>query len=479
MKKNSFVLLLIVIISFCLNFINNDFQLGYHVDELKKVSFIAENRQDFKHPILLLQIPRLLNLFLGFEHPDDIARLGRTCSALYGAGIVFATFLIARRFLKGSWPLVTAFVIALSPIMVIHAHYIKEDMLLTLTLLLTFWAAMRYNEERSFKNLLLLGLFLGLTVSSKYVGALMIPCAVPLVRKRMGFLLLTTLTCFLAINYPLLTEFSLFEEGLNCEINHALVGHNHRGIFIPIYASEYWLGFHYRYSLIPGMTLFFTLAATGGLLLYLKKGRALSLPEKALLFCPLFFYFVTELSPLKAFPDYMRYVIPTIPFLVIFAIHFWMRCTARLRLLHPVFVLGLAYMAWDSAHLVYYLNKDTRALATEWVREHPGKCNGDQYALVKRGLPCVSALDCAEERQKGIEYLLSTSFFYDRYTFAAKLKHREKVVEHTQKIYNELFALPYIEIKPAYKSFAFSNPTIRIIHIALSPPPLFLVSSDH
>lgn len=32
--------------------------------------------------------------------------------------------------------------------------------------------------------------------------------------------------------------------------------------------------------------------------------------------------------------------------------------------------------------------------------------------------------------------------------------------------YRELFKHPYTEIKPPYKSYAFSNPTIRIVDIS-------------
>ena len=55
------------------------------------------------------------------------------------------------------------------------------------------------------------------------------------------------------------------------------------------------------------------------------------------------------------------------------------------------------------------------------------------------------------------------------------------VYERHEK-YEELFAYPTVEIKPAYHSFAFSNPTIRIVDIgpqaATSGTPVETVESS-
>lgn len=475
----TFLLIILLISSFIINLINNDFPLGYHPDEVKKISFILENHQDFKHPLLLLQIPRLVNFFLGWDSPEAITFLGRTLNAFYGTLIVLITYLIARKFLKGFWPILAATILGLSPILVIHAHYIKEDILFTLFFLISFWTLLLYKNNQTLKNLLIFSLSISLAISSKYMGIIFLLPSCLLIRsyKRALLFLSVVLIIFLLINYPIITHFSIFQSGFNFEIGHSLLGHNHRGIFIPISAMEYFFGFHYLYSIIPGFTLFFTLAATTGLIFILFKWRSLNLNYKMLLCTPLIYYFIIEISPLKTFPDYMRYSIPLIPFLSIFCAIAWRELSRRYPFFHLLFVTALIYMIYDSTLLVYYLNDDTRAKALIWMKKHPDQFKGDQYALNERGLPCVSILDLREQQEEGVSYLLSSSFFYDRITLAQSLHRKDPLIEKCKSSLDLLFTLPYKEISPAHKSFAFSNPHIRIIDITEKSSPLTEIPS--
>jgi hypothetical protein len=52
---------------------------------------------------------------------------------------------------------------------------------------------------------------------------------------------------------------------------------------------------------------------------------------------------------------------------------------------------------------------------------------------------------------------------YDRYSTAARLHDRR--AEITDAHYRDLFTLPYVEFAPAYRTFAFSNPVIRIVDL--------------
>ena len=474
MNKKQIALILLLFFSFLFNAANNDFSLDYHADEHKKVGFIANGHQDFKQPLLLLQIPRLLHHFF----PCDITTLARFLSAVYGTGLVLVTFLIAKRFLKNRWAFAASAIVAFSPIVTIHAHYIKEDVLFTFSLLLTLWAALRYSETKNLKDFVGLGLFIGLATSTKYVGVILLPAALILLFineqnfKKIILLTLLSTAAFCLINYPLFFHFTDFKEAVLFEINHALEGHKHRDIRVPVYVDEYWFGFHFLHSLIPGFTPFFTLTATLWLILRMRKWPVLGWPERFLIGCPLIFYAIVELSPLKIFPDFMRYILPIVPFLAIFSASLWKKLSHPV--VHAVFALGLTYMVWDSSHLIYYLNKDTRLQAKEWISNHPGKCHGDQYASMIRGTTCISTLDLKKAQENGIEYLMASSFFYERVNFASNLKQKPAIIIESKETYDRLFSRPYLEIRPVYKSFAYSNPTIRIIHLThgpAAPPP--------
>jgi len=54
---------------------------------------------------------------------------------------------------------------------------------------------------------------------------------------------------------------------------------------------------------------------------------------------------------------------------------------------------------------------------------------------------------------------------YDRFIRGKSLKNQGEAVYEAYQKYGELFSLPFTEITPPYKSFAFHNPTVRIIDI--------------
>ena len=54
---------------------------------------------------------------------------------------------------------------------------------------------------------------------------------------------------------------------------------------------------------------------------------------------------------------------------------------------------------------------------------------------------------------------------YDRFRVGSRLPGQDSAVYRTQARYEALFARPFIEIAPAYRSMAFSNPTIRIVDL--------------
>lgn len=64
-----------------------------------------------------------------------------------------------------------------------------------------------------------------------------------------------------------------------------------------------------------------------------------------------------------------------------------------------------------------------------------------------------------------MELGVASSFHYDRYQLGTKLQNQRDAG------YEFLFRYPYAEIRPDYKSFAFSNPVLRIVDLR-QPPDL-------
>lgn len=155
-------LALLLLCSLFLNVRNNGFPLGYHPDEVKKVAFIENGSQDFYHPVLLLQSVRSLNAVFDFTVPQEIAELGRFVSALAGAAVVGATFLLAKRQMPPPWAFLASAMTATSPLIVMHAHYLKEDLLFTCFFLFTLLQLLRTLDAPKMRNFACLGLAAGL-----------------------------------------------------------------------------------------------------------------------------------------------------------------------------------------------------------------------------------------------------------------------------------------------------------------------------
>lgn len=476
-KKHFLLLILILAASLLLNIYNNDFPPEYHADELKKVHFIKNDIQDFYHPVLLLQISRVANFFCQFEDPLSVVRLGRTISALAGTAIVFIGYLLARRRMGITGSFFVAAMLALSPVLVVHAHYLKEDMLFAFFLLLSLYLLLRLLDKPSTWRKIALGAALGACYSSKYMGIVLLPIflAAPfflrIPSKKLfykNFLPSSyiAIAVFLIINFPLFSHFHQFLSGLSYEINHVFVGYVGLAGRYAVGIDEYFLGFHLRFSLLPGITLIPLLLGCAYLLYHLFHWKSAADEERLFSVTLLVYYLLLEIAPLKDIVDSMRYTIPLTFFLIYFAVQGARTLYKKKRyLLGPLLLTyGLSLTLVDSSRLVYYLHHDTRKEAQKWMEQHPGLAKGDYFATQVSGT-IVPLLDPHKEKERGIQYLLASSFCYDRTTFAYNLKSHSDNIDKLNSMYQTLFQLPCIEIKPAYKTFAYSNPTIKIINI--------------
>lgn len=487
--KEYCLLALILLISFSYNFYNIKFEPGYHPDEIKKADFVGSGQQDFKHPILILQLTRGINSIFHTSNLSYLVYMGRAVSCLSGVLLVFIIYLIAQEVMSSSWALLAAAATALSPILVIHAHYFKEDTLFTALAFLSIWLLARFLKDLSWKNAIFVGLALGLTVSSHYKSAILLPLITiaPLfaikqlrenglrLRKYYLFLLVIFLlagTVAVAVNWPALFNTQTFLDGLTFEANHALDGH--QGIRISPLPN--YFTFHFVQSILPGMTPIAGVMSLIAILLVLIFWKKTVWLDRFIVSFAIVFYFAIESSVLKPWPDFMRYVIPIIPALIYLAARVISQMQLRVNrpwLFYGLFALVFIILpAIDSTRLDYHLNKDTRALTESWLNknhlleqayfegystEAASKANiGSQAEAIKKLMRI---------KDKGYKVLVSSSFLYDRYLQGSQLNNQDPEIYDYSRKYQWLFTLPYTEIKPAFKSFAFSNPVIRIINI--------------
>ncbi len=125
--KSLLPLLPILMLSACLNLWNNEFPVGYHFDEPKKARFLETHERDFRHPILMLNAVGVALWATGAKGEIEVVRTGRDVSACFGVALVLFFHLLVRGLLPPRWGWLATLAVAVSPILVIHAHYLKED----------------------------------------------------------------------------------------------------------------------------------------------------------------------------------------------------------------------------------------------------------------------------------------------------------------------------------------------------------------
>ncbi len=105
--------------------------------------------------------------------------------------------------------------------------------------------------------------------------------------------------------------------------------------------------------------------------------------------------------------------------------------------------------------------------AAAWLATSPGKVLVEPYTSLKPtdGVRSVGALETEDFTRLGVDYVLASSFMYDRFSVGSRLPDQDAALYRAQAGYDALFAHPFAEIAPAWRSMAFSNPTIRIVDV--------------
>ena len=481
MEKKYFaiVLVFILFVSLLLNIYNINFPLGYHFDETKKVIFIIQGMQDFAHPILMLDVVRALNAFLKFNDFDDVVLLGRATTAFFGALIVFIMYFISRLRLDRKQSLLIAFAVAVAPIMAIHSHYLKEDIIFTCFSLLSILFLIKLIRSGSLLYVLFLGFSTGLALSSKYIGIflfllyLFVPVFAEVPKrtyyKQIGFVIIFSLFIFVIINYPMLFDMSAFKEGLVSQIKHVTTGHD-----LSIHAFPQGFSYHLRKNIIPGISFLAAVFSLCFIAFSVVKWKKTKWEDRIFVVYVLMFYLLFELSPSKPDPDSMRYVVPIIPIMIYFAYNGIYKFASLVpkrflginKVLLPAFIaITLLTMLVQTIKLDYYLKRDTREEAHRFIEASGKNAKYEWLSHTSSDVKLLAHLDIEQARQEEITYLVASSFMYDRFMWGYKLENQPPEVYTAYEKYVELFKYPYQEFTPAYKSFAFSNPVIRIIDI--------------
>jgi hypothetical protein len=286
----------------------------YHSDEPSKVEQVTGVRAlNFKHPLLLMNATRALAHFTGADRERQAAvRAGRTVSAAFAAGTVVA--LAALGWLEGGLlaAACVALVVGLSHGLFTFAHFMKEDTAVAFGFACVLLAASAFARRPRPAEAAALGAACALAISGKYVGAVVLVGALPLVVVRMRALarpdLAAGLVAFGAgclgtlavVNVSVLLDFAAFRAGLAYETDHVATGGGRP--FAGLLSASYLHG------LTSQMVWPVRALALGFLAYVLGTWRRRSFGERALALFPLGYLLLLQASPIKA----IRYLLPVV-----------------------------------------------------------------------------------------------------------------------------------------------------------------------
>jgi hypothetical protein len=453
-----------------------DFPLGTQPDEPSKVRAVLMGPSRDLHPILMIQLARAANFFLGLTDPQSVVELGRAFSALAGGALIVATFCLARLVLPASAAVAAAAATLATPLITVHARYFKEDIFVAPFIVLALVALLGALRAPRLMRVVALGAAIGMAGASKYVGGvLLLLYALPVLiafgpgqpltarATNAGMAAIVAFAVFALIDLPALLAGHQFRTDLRAESVHALSGHT--DIVLPITLT--WGIFHLRESLWPGLGAPLTILGVLGLASPIVASGERRLQLAVIAGFAVLWYFAHEISPLKPYPDYARYMVPLAPLLVVLGAAFVNELAERryagLGAAAALSALLLAALpAWSMSLRVNGRgDDDPRRLLPGILANAPGRVAIDGYSgyehrsfLARRNpLPAAG----------NTNFIVTSTFNYERYERYAMLPQQSPRTRAAARFFAQALALPHLDISNGRPSFGFFNPTTTVI----------------
>lgn len=317
--------------------------------------------------------------------PAPLYLIDRCLVALLGTATVYLVYLIGARWVNRRVGLLAAFFLAVAYLHVRESHFGTVDVPLTFFVTLATVFLLRAEDSPTPRRFALAGLFAGLAISTKYNGlALLAPLALLHARPSVDFVsprlrvagpLLTV--AFVVIGFVVGTPFSVLDHATFFRDAAFELIHKSQEAPVPDLGRG-WI-YHLRYSLPEGLGVPLLLAALGGVVVGLREKRRRAL---LLLAFPLSWWLGVGMSRYV----YLRYAVPLVPSLCLFA--GWatdagLRRVARISkggtfqgalVTGAVALVLVAGPAWRTIQWDRLVRRtDTRVLAASWIQSHvPG-----------------------------------------------------------------------------------------------------------
>jgi 4-amino-4-deoxy-L-arabinose transferase-like glycosyltransferase len=274
---------------------------------------------------------------------------GRLVTALLGTLTILAIYFLGRRLFGRKVGLLGALLYAVTPLAVLHSHFLTVDVPSTFFVVMALLWAVRLLERQTWADYVLAGVWVGLASATKYTTALVL--IAPLLAHRYNlppnacrkhrmahlFVLLVAVgfTFIIACPGPLL-NWDVFWNGTypGSGLRYELLEHSRTGHGDLFLSTGFGGWYHLVVSLRFGMGSLLLLVALMGVGYACKKRTA----GDKILFA---FLLLTYLSATFSAVRFARYMIPILPVLCLFAA----RWVWSIRAKSPFVVQGVAALA--------------------------------------------------------------------------------------------------------------------------------------
>ena len=323
------------------------------------------------------------NIQFYFLHPFEMAKIylvGRSLSALLATMSVYLIYLIGKRMRGEGHGLLSAIIMAITPVFVINAHFLVPDVTMVFFVTLSFSFLVRTLESDRMKYYILFGIASGLAGSSKYPGGLII-FVLPLsflirdyskqslkkIRERstINKLLLAFLSALLT--FVILNPYMFFYSEKTGQVVN---------IYIQVYG-------HIAQDLLSTLFNFANLTRWGlswplliisvlGLILFICQGKK---SEKlAVIWIALYSLFFA-----LAKQQMVRYILPIVPFLAlasafsILPIYRWLKEKSLHLMLYLFTCMIIISLGWSFLYTVAFENIMSGEIRTEagrWISKN-------------------------------------------------------------------------------------------------------------
>jgi hypothetical protein len=244
---------------------------------------------------------------------------------------------------------------------------------------------------------------------------------------------------------------------MHFEYRHAIEGHD---VALPPQLT--WGVFHLRESLWPGVGAPLLALGLIGLAAPFVAPRERLMPVALIAAFAVLWYDIHEATPLKPYPNFIRYMLPLVPLLAVLAASFVYEVLSRWDRRGVIAALALVLAALPALSASVRINAhdiDPRAIVPPIVAASGARVIVDRYGDYERarrilGLSFRPTADMAD-------IVVTANLAYDRAD--NYLSPRDPDPQSMAGYYRGLFSRPYLEVSNGRPTLAYFNPVLRVV----------------